>query len=365
MILNEEQILLRNTVADFLNKEAPTEALRTLRDSERAPAWEPSLWQGLCKLGAPAAAQPEEQGGLGFGSIGMGALMIEVGRRLCASPMLSSAIFAQAVVRSCGNADQRDRLLPGLMSGEVVATVACQEGTHFQPKTTLCRRNGEQLTGCKTMVLDAASANYVLVTARDHNKGLCIGLLPCNAAGVNIAPRQLMDGRQYAVIEFTNAVVEEWLQGQQMASGFQRALDETTIMLSCEMLGGSRELLERTVAFLQEREQFDVKIGTFQALQHRIAEAYCRLELAAASVYSALIAIDAGPDSLSEHASRAKTLTGDIYQHLSNEAVQMHGGMGVTDEIDIGLFLKRSRVCNQLLGDSAFHKDRFATLRMY
>jgi alkylation response protein AidB-like acyl-CoA dehydrogenase len=136
-------------------------------------------------------------------------------------------------------------------------------------------------------------------------------------------------------------------------------------MLSCEMLGGSRELLERTVAFLQEREQFDVKIGTFQALQHRIAEAYCRLELAAASVYSALIAIDAGPDSLSEHASRAKTLTGDIYQHLSNEAVQMHGGMGVTDEIDIGLFLKRSRVCNQLLGDSAFHKDRFATLRTY
>jgi alkylation response protein AidB-like acyl-CoA dehydrogenase len=365
MILNEEQRLLRSTVADFLNREAPIEALRFLRDKEQAPAWEPALWQGLCELGAPAVAQPEQAGGLGFGAMGMGALMIEAGRRLSASPLVSSAIFAQAVIRLCGNAAQGDRLSPGLMSGENVATVACQEGTHFQPQPTQCRRDADQLSGRKTMVLDAGSADYLLVTARDQNGALCIGRLACDAAGVTITPHRFMDGRQYATVELIDALVDEWLQGEQIAVGFQRALDETTIMLSAEMLGGSRELLERTLAYLQEREQFDVKIGTFQALQHRIAEAYCQLELAAASVYSALSAIDADSDALSEHASRAKALTGDIYQHLSNEAVQMHGGMGVTDEMDIGLFLKRSRVCNQLWGDSAFHKDRFAALRGY
>ena len=137
-------------------------------------------------------------------------------------------------------------------------------------------------------------------------------------------------------------------------------------MLSCEMLGGSRELLERTVAYLQEREQFDVKIGTFQALQHRLATAYCELELAAASAFHALLAMDSGEPVLSgARQSKAKALVGDIFQHLSNEAVQMHGGMGVTDEMDIGLYLKRSRVCNQLYGNSAFHRDRFATLRGY
>jgi len=365
MILNEEQRLLRTTVADFLCKEAPIEALRHLRDTHQAPAWEPTLWRGLCELGAPAVAQAEEAGGLGFGAVGMGALMIETGRRLCASPLLSSAIFAEAVIRLCGDATQRERLLPAVMSGQTVATVACQEGTHFQPQVTQCRRDGDQLHGRKSMVLDAGSADYLLVNARDHDGTLNIGWVACDAAGVTIAPRRLMDGRQYASIEFSGATVEEWLRGEQLVTGFERAMDETTIMLSAEMLGGSRELLERTVVYLQEREQFDVKIGTFQALQHRIAEAFCRLELAGASVSAALTAIDTGSAVLSEYASRAKTLTGDIFQHLSNEAVQMHGGMGVTDEMDIGLFLKRSRVCNQLMGDSAFHKDRFATLRGY
>ena len=363
MILNEEQLLLRNTVADFLDKEAPIEALRMLRDKADAPAWEPDLWRGLCELGAPAAAQPEEQGGLGFGAIGMGAIMIEVGRRLSASPLLSSAIFAQAVIRECGSAQQIGRLLPDLLSGDAVATVACQEGTHFEAKTIRCLRENNQLTGCKNLVIDAASADYLLVTALDRQGHLCIGRIAGDAPGVAITPRQLMDGRQYGSVSFTNATVEEWLEGEQVVSGFARALDETTVMLSAEMLGGSRELLERTVAYLQEREQFDVKIGTFQALQHRLAQAYCQLELAAASVYAAMNALDSAADNLAQYASRAKTLTGDIYQHLSNEAVQMHGGMGVTDEMDIGLFLKRSRVCNQLLGDSAYHKDRFATLR--
>ena len=213
--------------------------------------------------------------------------------------------------------------------------------------------------------MDAAGADYLIVSAVDEADELCLAVVPRDTDGVTLHSQKLMDGRQYASLTLRDVEAEEWLAGEMLASGFTRACDEATIMLSCEMLGGSRELLERTVAYLQEREQFDVKIGTFQALQHRLAIAYCELELAAASAFHALLAMDSGEPVLSEQASKAKALVGDIFQHLSNEAVQMHGGMGVTDEMDIGLFLKRSRVCNQLFGNSAFHRDRFATLRGY
>lgn len=363
MILNDEQRMLRDTIADFLSKESPIEALRALRDGESDLAWEPSLWSGLCELGAPAVAAPEAEGGLGFGQVGMGALMLETGRTLCASPLLSSAIHAQAVIQHCGSPEQIERRLPGLLSGDTVASIAMQEGSQFCPVPRSTRRDGNTLSGDKSLVMDAGSADYLLISALDQANQLCIAVVPGNAPGVTIQLQRLMDGRQYGSVLLRDAEVEEWLEGDALDQGFTRALDEATIMLSCEMLGASRELLERTVAYLQEREQFDVKIGTFQALQHRLATAYCELELAAASAFNALLAMDRGEQVLSEHASKAKSLVGDILQHLSNEAVQLHGGMGVTDEMDIGLFLKRSRTCNQLLGNSSFHRDRFATLR--
>ena len=297
----------------------------------------------------------------------MGALMQETGRTLCASPLLSSAIHAQAVIRRCGGTEQVERRVPALMSGESTRHGRDAGGESLSrtlPRQT--RRDGNTISGNKTLVMDAGAADYFIVSAVDEADQLCLAVVPRDADGVTAPfPKKLMDGRQYASLTLCDVEAEEWLAGETLASGFTRACDEATIMLSCEMLGGSRELLERTVAYLQEREQFDVKIGTFQALQHRLATAYCELELAAASAFHALLAMDSGEPVLSEQASKFKALAGDIFQHLSNEAVQMHGGMGVTDEMDIGLFLKRSRVCNQLYGSSAFHRDRFATLRGY
>jgi alkylation response protein AidB-like acyl-CoA dehydrogenase len=365
MILNDEQRMLRDTIADFLSREAPVEALRALRDAETDLAWQPALWSGLCELGAPAAAHAEDDGGLGFGWLGMGALVQETGRTLCASPLLSSAIHAQSVIRYCGSPEQIERRAPALMSGECVATVAMQEGSHFHTLPHQTRRDDNTISGDKTLVMDAGAADYFIVSALDTTDQLTLAVVPCDAEGVTLHAQKLMDGRQYASLTLRDVEAEEWLTGATLALGFARACDEATIMLSCEMLGGSRELLERTVKYLQEREQFDVKLGTFQALQHRLATAYCELELAAASAFHALLAMDNGDPMLSEQASKTKALVGDIFQHLSNEAVQMHGGMGVTDEMDIGLFLKRSRVCNQLYGNSAFHRDRFATLRGY
>ncbi|MEK9655873.1 MAG: acyl-CoA dehydrogenase family protein, partial [Halieaceae bacterium] len=292
MILNDEQRMLRDTIADFLSKESPIEALRALRDGESDLAWEPSLWSGLRELGAPAVASPETEGGLGFGQVGMGALMLETGRTLCASPLLSSAIHAQAVIRHCASSDQIERRLPGLLSGDIVASVAMQEGSQFHPAPRSTRRDGNNLNGDKSLVMDAGAADYLLISALDQSDQLCIAVVPTSAPGMTIQSQRLMDGRQYGSVALRNVEVEEWLEGDALDQGFTRALDEATIMLCCEMLGASRELLERTVAYLQEREQFDVKIGTFQALQHRLATAYCELELAAASVFNALLAMD-------------------------------------------------------------------------
>jgi alkylation response protein AidB-like acyl-CoA dehydrogenase len=154
-----------------------------------------------------------------------------------------------------------------------------------------------------------------------------------------------------------------WLAGDDVEAGIQQTIDQATIVLAAEMMGSAREVLERTVAYLGEREQFDVKLATFQALQHRCAHMYCELELAESAVSAALTALDQVAPNVSLLASSAKALANDCFTLISSEAVQLHGGMGVTEEMDIGLFLKRSRVCNQLLGTSSYHRDRFARLR--
>ncbi len=368
MVLNEEQQLLKDTIASFLDEHAPVDALRKLRDTPNSPAWEPELWQQLCELGLPAVALPEDLGGLGFGWLGLGTVLEEIGRRLSPLPVLSSVAFATGVVRHCASHAQQNEWLPGLVDGSQVFTVAFQEGNHFAPTAHTTTLSGGLITGTKCMVMDASSASALLVSAKTESGDAAVALVAKDAPGLSIDEESLMDGRKYARVTLSAVEPQALLEGDAIATGFQRALDEATLAISCEMIGGARELLERTVAYLCEREQFGVKIGTFQALQHRCAQAYCDLELAESTLLAALQAIDKGMSDksaieLSKHASRVKAMVGDVYQHLSNEAVQLHGGMGVTDELDIGLFLKRSRVCNQLFGDSSYHRDRFATLR--
>ncbi len=362
MVLNEEQLLLRDTIAAFLDEHAPIEALRALRDTPNSPAWDPQLWQQLCELGAPAAALPEAYGGLGFGWLGFGALLAEAGRRLSATPLLSSIAGAGSFLHHCGCEAQCAEWLPQLASGDVVATVALQEGRHFQRLPAQCKSHQGVISGSKTLVMDASQANYVLISALREGTELGLALVACDAPGMTIDEQQLFDGRKYANLTFDNVQPEAWLEGD-VQTGYERALDEITIALATEMMGGARETLERTVAYLQEREQFGVKIGSFQALQHRCAQAYCQLELAESTVLAALSALDRSSDNLADIACRSKALAGDCYDHITNEAVQLHGGMGVTDEMDIGLFLKRARVCQQLLGDSNYQRQRFAGLR--
>ena len=362
MVLNEEQQLLRDTIAAFLDEHAPIEALRTLRDTPNSPAWDTELWQQLCELGAPAAAMPEEHGGLGFRWLGFGALLAETGRRLSVTPLLSSIAAAGSLIHRCGSHEQSSHWLPQLASGEVTATVALQEGRHFHPTPKQCTAVQGTISGSKTLVMDASQANYLLVSVALENTETGIAMVASDAPGVTINEQQLFDGRKYATVTLNQVTPTTWLEGD-VAKGLGRALDEATLALCAEMMGGARETLDRTVAYLNEREQFGVKIGSFQALQHRCAQAYCQLELAESTLLAALTAIDRGADDIADVTCRTKALVGDCYDHITNEAVQLHGGMGVTDEMDIGLFLKRARVCQQLFGTSDYHRQRFASLR--
>ena len=364
MILNPEQTMLRETVGQFFEEQSPVSHLRKLQQRSVRESYDRALWAQMVDLGLTGITVPEAFDGLQFGWMGLGAVSQEAGRRLVASPLLSSVALAQNVLLNCASKEQIERYLPTLLSGEVTASVALDEGRFFDPGTVTATEHNGQVSGTKVRVLDAPMSSLIFCVARREVGGLGVAVVATDDECVSITPTRLMDLHSYAAITFAGVPADriEWLEGVDVASGFERAIDQATIVLAAEMMGSARETLERTVSYLNEREQFDVKLASFQALQHRCARLYCELELAESAVAAALMALDDAASSVSAQASAAKTLANDVFSLVASEAVQLHGGMGVTEEMDIGLFLKRSRVCNQLLGSSSYHRDRYARL---
>jgi alkylation response protein AidB-like acyl-CoA dehydrogenase len=368
MLLNEEQRLLQQSIAEFLADQCPVEDIRNLRDKPTEKGYREELWQAMVELGVPAVSIAEDFGGLGFGYLGLGAIMQDMGRHLAASPMFSTVVWAANIIEQCASAPQQAEWLASIAGGEVCYAVAIDESRHFDPASTALSADNNQLNGKKVFVLEASGADYLLVLVRTAGQpgdtdGLRWLRLAVDHPGISLQRRPLMDGRNACDVQFDACEIpaEAWL-GESIApwQNTQLALDKATIVFAAEMLGGCRELLERTVAYLNEREQFDVKIGSFQALQHRCAQMLGQLEMAQSSVQKGLASIDYGVRQLTALASQVKYLANECYKHISNEAVQMHGGMGVTDEVEIGLFLKRARVSQQILGDSSYHKDIYA-----
>ena len=366
MILNEEQRFLQDTVSAFLTEQASTQQLRQLRAQPVNQAFDPQVWQALVDMGLTAMTVPEEHGGLSFGWLACGAVAEAMGQRLSATPFLSSVVLAQGLLVECGSSAQIERYLPGLLDGREVWAVAMNEGHSYNPdRWTDCSAQ-PRISVAKNLVMDGVQAHRLLVlTKREGADGLACLLVSPDTPGVQVIGQRLMDGRQYAEVVLTEVTGDavEWLAGNNVAEGCQRVLDRATAVLAAEMMGSARALQEMTVKHLCEREQFDVKIGTFQALQHRAAHLYAEVELAQSAVQSALLALDRQQADVSAQSSCAKALAGDCLQLASDEAVQLHGGMGVTDEMDVGLFLKRSRVSNQLLGTAAWHRTRYAQLQ--
>lgn len=376
-LLNDEQRQLGDSATEFLNAQSPVSLQRRLRD-ERAPlGFEPALWQQVVDLGWPAAVFPEAYDGLGVGYAGLGAVFEAMGRTLAALPLLSSVVLCGELLLAAGSEAQRQRWLPGLVGGEQRLALALDEQGRHHPERikTRARRNaqgnGWVLDGEKWFVIDGIGAAWLIVVARVQDTqgadaGLGLFLVEPAQAGVTLQPTLLADSRNHARLQLAGVQVPDDLHlnaAADTAQALDAALDRARICLAAEGLGLLREAFERTNAYLKERVQFDVAIGSFQALQHRMARLYTELEMLESCVRAALSAIDTNDAELALLASLAKARASDLCETLMNEAVQLHGGIGVTDEFDLGLMLKRARVLQHSLGDGVFHRERYARLK--
>ncbi len=374
LVLNEEQRILKDSARDFLTENAPVEALRKLRDSHDELGYSAEIWQQMVDLGWTAVSIPEAFGGLEFGFMGLGAIFQESGHTLTASPLFSTVVLGASLIELQGTQSQCESLLPQVAEGSLTLALALEEKNHHAPSNiaTSCTKNAEGfvLNGQKTFVLDGHSADKLIVIARtsgdqQDQTGLSALLVDPKASGVKVERATLMDSRNAANITFENVqLADDALLGEQDTAftALDKTLDRGRAILSAEMLGGCLEMFQRTVEYLKEREQFGVKIGSFQALKHRTSKMFVEIELCKSAVLAALSSIDDNADNSAKLISAAKVKLNDTYQLITNEATQMHGGIGVTDELDVGLFLKRARVIIQAFGSSSFHRDRFATL---
>lgn len=374
LVLNEEQAMLKEAAAGFLAEKASVAQLRELRDSGDEQGFSSDVWREMAQMGWAGIAIPEEFGGLGYGYTGLGLVLEQAGRNLSASPLQSTVLVAATLIAELGSEEQKQRLLPAIASGELLVTLALQEGSHHAPLQSVASavRDGDEfvLNGSKLMVLDATSAATFIVIARSggvagDEQGLSAFLVEGGTTGLTVARRSLVDSRNVGALDMDNVRVSAanllGAEGQAWP-GLSRTLDIANIGLAAELLGLSAEAFERTVAYLKERKQFGRAIGSFQGLQHRAAELFAELELGRSIVLQALHAVDDGQADLALMASAAKAKLCEVAQRATNEAIQMHGGIGMTDEYDIGFFIKRARVAQHTFGDYNHHLDRFALL---
>ncbi|HUL67449.1 MAG TPA: acyl-CoA dehydrogenase [Burkholderiaceae bacterium] len=371
-VLTEEQTLLRDSARSFLSEKAPVAQLRQLRDRRDPDGFSRALWKSFAEMGFTGMLVPEAHDGLGLGHTEVGLVMQEIGRNLTASPFLASSVVAVTAIGHGADQAQQAKLLPRLARGERIATLAVDEQSKHHPELIESRAKrvgaGWELTGQKTFVIDGHVADFLIVVARGDGAGLAMFVVRRDAPGVEVERVQMVDAHNAARVRFDNVKLgaDAHLAGATDASAaLQAALDAGRAAASAEMLGLADEVFTRTVAYMKERKQFDRRIGEFQGLQHRAAMLYCDIELARAAVAHASSRLDAGADDAWTAVAIAKARAGASVTRAVQEGVQMHGGMGMTDELDMGLFMKRARVLQELFGDSAFHANRLAVSKSY
>lgn len=377
LVLNEDQLMLQQSARDFCREQAPVAVLRSMRDNQDPHGYPTELWQAMVELGWAGMAIPEAYGGFEFGYSGLGLVLEETGRTLVPTPLVSTVLLSATLINLAGNEEQKSELLPGIASGDTVMALALEETAIHNPLHIELKAvktgSGYILNGSKQFVLDAHVADQIIVVARTDGEtgeqdGISLFVVDTVSQGIEVQKLNMVDSRNAGNITFVDVEVpEEALLGQE-GKGWPalcRTLDIGRIGLAAEMLGGIQEVFERTVEYMKQRTQFGVQIGAFQALQHRAAIMYSEIELCKSLVLKALSELDRGDEAedLPALASMCKAKLSEVYMLVSNEGVQMHGGIGMTDEFDLGFFLKRARVAQQTLGDANYHRDRYASLR--
>ena len=374
LILSEEQVFLKDTAKKFAQEKTPTTHFRKIRDTENPECFDRNIWTEMVAQGWSGILIPEKYGGSNFGLAGIGVVLEELGRTLTPSPLFATSVVCATLLNKSGNESQKKEYLTKIASGEITMAFALEEGPRHQPSSIKLEAQKDKdtfvLNGKKNFVIDGGFANYIIVAAKtsDNADESSLFILDKKTEGLNIIPTVMVDHKNSANIEFNNVVATaENLLGNENAAKeiIDETLDIARAALSAEMLGGALEAFDITLNYLKEREQFGEKIGSFQALQHRAALMFTELELCKSCVIEALTAFDEGSNDLQRIASLAKSKMGETFFNVSNEGVQMHGGVGVTDEYDIGLYMKRARVAEQTFGNTEYHRNRYAELTGY
>ena len=370
LILTEEQKMLKDSAREFLQINSPIESFRALRDNDYK-SYDSNVWKGFVEMGWTALIIPEKYGGLNFGYTGLGQIIEETGRTLTKSPILSSILLSSSAILLSDNDQLKDKWLPKLMNGKTLMSLALDEKSGFDPNSI--NSDAEEIgqnyviNGEKKMVINGNNSNFYIVVAK-FNKSISLFLVDSSSDGINTQTDILMDTGSYSTVSFKNVKIPLKNKLDINISGtslLNELLDIGTIGFSCEMLGSVQAAFEQTINYIKEREQFGKKIGSYQALQHRTADLFCEIELCKSIVLRSLQSIDNRDKDLKNLAHLAKAKLGEVLKRTSNEAIQMHGGIGVTDDVDIGFYLKRARVIQYLFGDTNYHLNAIAKIKGY
>jgi alkylation response protein AidB-like acyl-CoA dehydrogenase len=377
LLLTEEQSMLRDSARGLISDKAPVSHLRQLRDSADPTGFSRELWRSFAEMGFCGLLVPEEFGGSDLGCVEAGVVMEEIGRTLMPSPFLATAVLAASALKRGGSAGQKSEYLPKIAQGLLLAALAVDEGAKHRPLQTALQAtrsgNGFRLNGAKAFVVDGHTADLLVVAARSAGSpgeadGLTLFLVDPKTQGIDRERTAMVDSHNAARINFDNVEVNADSVLGEVDQGFallQGVLNIGRGAVASEMVGVAEEAFGRTLSYLKERKQFGKLIGEFQALQHRAAHLYTEIEITRAAVLKALQTLDGDFDHAGAAVAVAKARAGTTATLAVQEAVQMHGGMGMTDAFDIGFFMKRARVCQELFGDSNFHADQLARLKNY
>jgi alkylation response protein AidB-like acyl-CoA dehydrogenase len=377
LVLTEEQSMLRDSARGLISDKAPVSHLRQLRDAKDPTGFSRELWKTFAEMGFTGLLVPEDFGGSGLGCVEVGVVMEEIGRTLMPSPFLSTAVLTASALSRGGSAAQKSEHLPKISAGSLIAALAIDEGTKHRPLQTRLQAvrsgNGFKLNGAKAFVVDGHVADLLIVAARSagspgERDGVTLFLVDPKTKGIATERTAMVDSHNAARVDFDNVeinadhVLGEVDQGFALLEG---VLNIGRGAVASEMVGLSEEVFGRTVSYLKERKQFGKPIGEFQALQHRAAQLYVDIEITRAAVLKALQTLDGDFENAAAAVAVAKARAGSTATRAVQEGVQMHGGMGMTDQFDIGFFMKRARTCEELFGDANFHADQLARRKSY
>jgi alkylation response protein AidB-like acyl-CoA dehydrogenase len=374
LTLDDSQRMLLDSARSFIGERAPIAHLRKLRDSRSPDGFDRGLWREFAEMGFAGVLVPEAQGGMGLGLVEAGILMETIGRTLMPSPFFATAVLGARAFMAADAPDRMADALSQIASGQLLVALAVDEAARHRPRdfTTRARAAADgawHLEGDKTFVVDGHVAQTLIVAAQvEGASGIVLLLVDPAQPGVQVERTVMVDAHNSARVRFNGVSVasDRVLVGPARgAQVLESLLDAGRAVLAAELVGAGDEVFARTLSYLKERKQFGKTIGEFQALQHRAAVLLTDLEMARAAVMKALQAAQAGGTSAARWVSVAKAKACAAGGLAAQEGVQMHGGMGMTDEFDMGLFMKRVRVLQELFGDASFHGDRLAQMGGY